>query len=146
MSADDVQFTEEEIKKVNEIIANIQSDLKNAIEAISNNDFDKALEYINSGMKKTNCTLCQKKLKLLNADVTYTKNICDLDTDLCIAKKDAVKEIAIDLKDDFIPMANTKKAIRDKKTSTELDKVTHKPPVPFPLPHELLHSLFPNMR
>ena len=139
---DSVQLTEEELKKVNEIITGIQSDLKSAIEAINSNDFDKALEYINNGMGRTNCQLCQKKLKILKADIVHTKTVCPIDTDLCIAEKEAITDTAIELKDEFVPMANTKKAIKDKKTELGLNKVTLKPSASFLLPHELLLRLF----
>ncbi len=142
MSADNVQLTEEEVKKVNEIISGIQSDLKKAIEAINNSDFDKALEFINNSAKRTNCTICQKKLNILKADIIHTKTICPLDTDLCEAEKDTVTDTATELKDEFVPMANTKKAIKDKKASLGLNEVTQKPLVPFPYPHEVLSKLF----
>ena len=144
MPKDDVQFTEEEIKKVNEIIAKIQLDLKKAIEAINSNDFDKALEYINSGMERTECPLCQKKLKLLKADVVYTKTVCPLDIDLCKSEKKTVYNTAIELKDDFVPMANTKKAIKDKKKEIETESLIKRKYTPFP---DLLsfHLMFPGI-
>lgn len=144
-SKDDVQLTKEELEKVNEIIANIQSDLKKAIEAINNNDFDKALEFINNGMERTNCSLCQKKLKLLKADVVHTKTVCPLDTDLCIAEKETITDTAIEIKDEFVPMANTKKAIKNKKASLETELPIKHKNIPFPdflPPHIMFPGLF----
>lgn len=139
---DDTQLTNDELKRVNEIISGIQSDLKKAIEAINNSDFDKALGFINSGIERTNCPICQKKMSLLKADVVHTKTICPIDTDLCIAEKEAITDTAIELKDEFVPMANTKKAIKDKKSLPGLDKVTPESIIPFPFPHEVLSKLF----
>lgn len=141
---DNIQLTEEELKKVNEIIVGIQVDLKKAIEAINSNNFDKALEFINNSMERTNCSLCQKKLKLLKADITHTKTICPIDPDLCTAEKDAVTDTATEIKDEFVPMANTKKAIKDKKEALGLPKRSEDVRVPFRLPPlpELLPKLF----
>jgi len=144
MNKDDIQLTDEELKKVNEIILGIQSDLKKAIEEFNNNNFDKAIEYINSGMERTKCPLCHKKMTLLKADVVHTKTICPVDADLCTAEKEAVIDTATEIKDEFVPMANTKKAIKDKKKELGLDK--SKPVFntnPFSLlPHEFLSKLF----
>ena len=139
---DDVQLTDEELKTVNETILAIQSDLKKAIEEFNNNNFDKAIEYINSGMSRTKCPLCQKKMTLLKADVVHTKTICPVDADLCIAEKEAVNDTATEIKDEFVPMANTKKAIKEKKTSLRLNEATQNSQVLFPLPHEILLKLF----
>ena len=114
-NADDIKLTDDEIKKVNEIITGIQSDLKQAIEAINSNDFDKALKFINNGMSRTSCPICHKKMTLLKADVVHTKTVCPVDADLCIAEKEAVTDTAIGIKDEFVPMATEKKAIKDKK-------------------------------
>lgn len=141
---DDIQLTDEEVKKVNEIILGIQSDLKKAIEEFNRNNFDKALEYINSSMERTKCSLCRKKMTLLKADVVHTKTICPVDPDLCIAEKEAVNDTATEIKDEFIPMANTKKAIKDKKAELKLKQ---KSPLfdmyKFPLPpHKFFIKLF----
>ncbi len=138
---DDIQLTDEELKKVNEIILGIQSDLKKAIEEFNNNNFDKAIEYINSGMERTKCPLCHKKMTLLKADVVHTKTVCPVDPDLCMAEKEAVVDTATEIKDEFVPMANTKKAIKDKKKELEAkDSINYiyKPLKLFPLPHEFL--------
>lgn len=144
----EIELTDEELEKVNKIISGIQSDIKSAIEAINNNSFDKALGFLDEGMKKTNCPLCHKKLTLLKADIVHTKTVCPIDADLCTAEKEAVTDTAIGLKDEFVPMANKKKAIKDKKK--ELEKLNElNPPrsgITLPSPHEIFTSLFKKKR
>lgn len=132
-------LTDEEIKAVNDTIKNIQSDLEKVIEHIKNNDFDSALLAIRTSLEKTDCPICQKKLKLLKADISHTKEICPIDADLCIEEKKQVSSTAIELKDEFVPIATEKKAIRDKTKEKPEEKRVF--PFIFPTPLEILESL-----
>lgn len=135
MNKDNTQLTEVELKKVNKIIAGIQTDLNNAIKKLRANDFEGALEAINKGITKSNCPLCKRELGILIADIIHNKEICILKADTCKEEQKLVIDKAIELKDDFVPVIQTKKAIRNKKTELEFIKVVQKNPIQFPLLH-----------
>lgn len=132
MKDEDLELTNEEIIKVNEIIAGIQSDLESAISFINSGEFDKALSSIRSGLSRTDCPICQKKLKLLSADIEHNKKVCELDEELCLIEKKEVTKTTSDIKDDFVPIATKKKFIKDKKeTKTKETPKLFAPIIPF---------------
>lgn len=135
MSADNTQLTEVELEKVNKIIAGIQTDLNNAIKKLRANDFEGALEAINKGITKSNCPLCKRELGILIADIIHNKEICILKADTCKDEQKVVIDKAIELKEDFVPVIQTKKALKDKKSELEINKAPQKHLVPFPLLH-----------
>lgn len=142
------ELSKEELEKVNKIIAGIQTDLNHAIEKLRTNDFEGALESINKGITKSNCPLCKRELSILIADIIHNKQICILKADTCKDEQKLVINKAIELKEDFVPVIQTKKAIKDKKEVSEFDKklkfaITNNEPktAPIPLPHEILKKL-----
>lgn len=132
------KLSEEELEKVNKIIAGIQSDLNYAIEKLKVGDFEGALKSINEGVTKSNCPLCKRELGILIADIVHNKEICILKSDTCKDEQELVIDKAIELKDDFIPVIQTKKALKDKKTANKIPptKIFSIPP------HEIITKLF----
>ncbi len=138
------ELSEEELERVNKIIVGIQADLNHAIEKLRANDFEGALKSVNEGITKSNCPLCKRELGILIADIVHNKEICILKSDTCEDEQKVVIDKAIELKDDFVPVIQTKKAIKDKKA--ELDTI-QKPLVfndsVFPIPpHKFFSKLF----
>jgi len=123
---DDIQLTDEEIERVNKIIVGIQTDLKYAIEKLKTGDFEGALKAVNEGITKSNCPLCKRELGILIADIVHNKEICILKADTCEEEQKLVVDKAVELKEDFIPVIQTKKALKDKKKELEGTKETIK--------------------
>jgi len=150
MNTKKVELSEEELERVNKIIVGIQTDLNYAIEKLKTGDFKGALEYINKGINKSNCPLCKRELGILIADVVHNKEICILKADTCEDEQKVVIDKAIELKEDFVPVTQTKKALKDKKKDInkalkEREKelgISNIRPVHIPYPHELFPSLF----
>ena len=148
MSKDDVQLTKEELEKVNKIIAGIQTDLEQAIKKLKTGDFEGALRSINEGITKSNCPLCKRELGILIADIVHNKEICILKSNTCKDEQKVVINKAIELKEDFVPVIQTKKAIKDKKSAPDKFEVINKSFFPFPPkifsvpPHEIISKLF----
>lgn len=139
-----IELTEEELDRVNKIIIGIQTDLNSAIENLKAGDFELALKYVNSGISKSNCPLCKRELGILIADIVHNKQICLLNSDSCEEEQKVVIDKAKELKEDFVPVVQTKKAIKDKKkTITELEKSSNHIKFPDLLPpHIMFHGLF----
>lgn len=108
------KLTDEEIQRVNVIVADIQKDLNNVISAVGKGNFDEAIRFINDGISRSTCPVCKKELKLLNADVVHNQQVCILEADTCDIEKEAIIEKTEVLRDDFIPVKTNKKAIKDK--------------------------------
>lgn len=123
----DVELTSEEIAKVNLVITGIQDDLNKVIASINKGNLDEAISYLNSGITRSNCPLCKRELGILKADITHNKEICILKSDTCEIEKKAIVEKTETLKEDFIPIKTTKKALIEKRKSLEL-KTTSKQP------------------
>lgn len=132
-----LELTEEETKKVNNIITGIQSDLEKAIQLIKNGDFDKALLSIQNSLKRTECPICQKKLKLLTADIEHNKKVCELDEEMCLLEKKEVIANTSDIKDEFVPIATKKKFLKDKEKG-----LPSKEKIKILTPLKALHSIF----
>ncbi len=136
----DLELTDEEQTKVNEIISGIQSDLNEAISSIKKGDYISALNHVNNSITKSNCPLCKRQLGILIADITHTKTICPLDPDLCEAEKEELLNRATEVKDEFVPITTKKKAIKDKKSTKiprppmSLDELLQKILFPFKQP------------
>lgn len=148
MDTDDTDLTEEELEKVNTIITGINTNLKDAIERLKYNDFDKALWYVNQGITKSNCPVCKKELSILIADITHNKQICLLNADSCKDEKKNLITTADELRNDFIPIRTKKRAIIEKKQVKEKTNIESKQPelsLP-PDPLTLLASLINSMR
>lgn len=143
---DDIQLSEQELEKVNRIIEGIQSDLNLAIEKLKSGDFDSALSYIKEGISKSNCPLCKRELGILIADVVHNKEICILKSDSCEEEQSSVIGKAIELKEDFVPVIQTKKAIKDKRNSIGNINKTSSNSTSFLPPHLLFSQLFPHKR
>lgn len=111
---EDIELTEDELSRVNNIITGIQSDLDTAILHLKNNDFDKAITAINSGISKSNCPLCKRELGTLKADIIHNREICILKSETCQDEHTIIIKKAYELKDDFVPVKTKKKAIKDK--------------------------------
>ncbi len=116
---DEVELTSEEIDKVNLIITGIQSDLNKVIASINEGNFDEAIKHINAGITRSNCPMCKRELGILNADVIHNREVCLLKSDTCELEKKTIVEKTEELKNDFIPIKTTKKAIIEKKKSLE---------------------------
>lgn len=142
---DNIHLTNEELKKVNKIIVGIQEDLNHAIEKLKANDFEGALKSINEGITKSNCPMCKRELSILIADIIHNKEICILKSDTCKDEQKVVIDKAIELKEDFIPVIQTKKAIKDKKATSETNPnlFSFPPNKIFSVPpHEIISKLF----
>ncbi len=126
MDLGDLDLTDEELAKVNYIISGIQSDLDNAIQSLNKGDYDGALNYVNSGISRSNCPLCKRQLGLLIADINHNKAVCILDKEICKSEKEDVIKTAIQIKDEFVPVTTTKKALKDKKASMQTEKAEKK--------------------
>lgn len=111
---DDIGFTAEEIEQVNAKIAMIQTQLNSAQENIRNNNHELAIVDIQTGIDSSDCPLCKRELGLLKADLEHNIQICLLESDTCAAETDLLIERIDVLKEEFIPMVNTKKAKIDK--------------------------------
>lgn len=135
---EDIDLTEDELNKVNTIIAGIQNDLDSAINHLKNNDYDKAIAAINSGISKSNCPMCKRELGTLKADIVHNKEICILKADACSDEHTIIINKAYELKDDFVPIKTKKKAIKDKAKIIEGRK--HLNLTPFPPISDLLVS------
>ena len=129
------KLSKEELERVNKIIAGIQIDLDQAIKKLKTGDFEGALKLINEGITKSNCPLCKRELGILIADIVHNKEICILKSDTCKDEQKVVIDKAIELKEDFVPVIQTKKAIKDKKSDLEINKTIKKNPIQFPLLH-----------
>jgi hypothetical protein len=138
MSDKTIELTDEEIEKVNKIISSIKSDINEAINYISNNSFELAVESLKRGLTRTDCPVCHKKLKILAADVTHTKEVCNIDEKLCLLEKEEIQKTAISIKDEFIPIATEKRAknIKSKIINNKLEDNV------LLLPHEFIRKLF----
>ncbi len=135
---EDLNLTDEELNKVNTIIVGIQNDLDIAISYLKNNEYDKAIAAINSGISKSNCPMCKRELGTLKADIVHNKEICILKSDTCTDEHTVIINKAYELKDDFVPIKTKKKAIRDKAKIIEGRKQLKL--TPFPPISELLVS------
>lgn len=139
------ELSEEELERVNKIIVGIQEDLNHAIEKLRANDFEGALKSVNEGITKSNCPLCKRELGILIADIVHNKEICILKSDTCKDEQKVVIDKAIELKDDFVPVIQTKKAIKDKKAASEINPSFFSVPpnkifsIP---PHKMISKLF----
>lgn len=132
----DLELTEDEIEIVNKIIEGIQKDLNFAIEELKSGNWDKALKSIQDSITKSNCPVCKRELGILNADVVHNKQICLLKSDECENEKEVVISKAIELKEDFVPVIQTKKAIKDKAKSVSSTKPSQKLNIPMiPAPY-----------
>lgn len=129
---DDIELTDEEVNKVNEIITGIKSDLEDAIKEINRSNYEKALLYIESGINKSNCPICKRELSILASKIRHNKEMCILKADSCVSDKDKLIEDTEILKEDFIPIKTKKKAIIEKRKSIEEKTLLF-----FPLPHML---------
>ena len=136
------ELSEEELERVNKIIVGIQADLNQAIQKLRTGDFEGALKSVNEGITKSNCPLCKRELGILIADIVHNKEICILKSDTCKDEQKVVIDKAIELKEDFVPVIQTKKAIKDKKSTLKLDEATPEPLVHFPFPHEVFSKIF----
>lgn len=125
--SNEVELTTEEISKVNLIITGIQDNLNKVIASINRGNLDEAISYLNTGISISNCPLCKRELGILKADITHNKEICLLKSDTCDIEKQAIIEKTETLKEDFIPIKTTKKALIEKKKSLELKSITPKP-------------------
>lgn len=124
MDIGDLELTEEELSKVNTIVSGIQSDLDNAIKSLNKGDYDRALSHVNSSISKSNCPLCKRQLGLLIADISHNKAVCILDKEICTSETEDVIKTTINIKNEFVPITTTKKALKDKKnkkSQLELD-------------------------
>ena len=128
------ELSKEELERVNKIIAGIQTDLNHAIEKLKIGDFEGALKSVNEGITKSNCPLCKRELGILIADIIHNKEICILKSDTCKDEQKVVINKTIELKEDFVSVTQTKKAIKDKAAS-EINKTIKKNPIQFPLLH-----------
>lgn len=149
MNNKNIELTKEEIERVNKIISGIQTDINNAIEKLKTGDFESALEYVNSGINKSNCPICKRELGILIADIVHNKQICILNSDSCEEEQKVVIDKAKELKEDFVPVIQTKKAIKDKKKG--LEKSNEKPTLDVmkllpPLPHKLVPKWYPQTK
>lgn len=115
MDIGDLELTEEELSKVNTIISSIQSDLDLAISLLNKNDFEGAINAVDSGISKSTCPLCKRELGTLKADIVHNKEICILKSDSCEEEHKLVINKAHELKEDFIPIKTKKKALIEKK-------------------------------
>lgn len=109
-----IELTDEELERVNKIVSGIQSDLNSAIEKLKKGDFEGALNSVNNGITKSNCPLCKRELGILIADIIHNKEICILKSDTCQEENLLVIDKATELKEDFVPIVQKKKAIKDK--------------------------------
>ena len=140
MDIGDFELTEEELSKVNTIIIGIQSDLDLAIKSLSKDDFEGALKAIDLGISKSNCPMCKRELGTLKADIVHNRDICILKSETCEEEHDIIIDKAKELKNDFIPIKTTKKALKDKKKQIEETHIESEPPrtlfglpkLPFP--------------
>ena len=141
----ETKLSKEELERVNKIIIGIQEDLNYAIEKLKTGDFEGALRSVNEGVTKSNCPLCKRELGILIADIVHNKEICILKSDTCKDEQKIIINKAIELKDDFVPVIQTKKAIKDKKSRLGFkEKLLTKEELKFtyiPLPHEILKKL-----
>jgi hypothetical protein len=112
---DNIQLTKEELDRVNKIISEIQSDLNLAIDRLKEGNFEGALQAVNSGITKSNCPICKRELGVLIADIVHNKDICILKAETCKEENQIVIDKTTDLKNGFIPITQTKKALKDKK-------------------------------
>lgn len=121
---DNIELTPEETERVNAIITGIQSDLNSAIEYLNKGDFQGALSFVKSGITKSNCPLCKRELGILIADITHNKEVCILESDMCEDERQVLINKAKELRDDFVPIKTTKRAIREKAkdSSTKSEK------------------------
>ena len=140
------ELSKEELERVNKIIVGIQDDLNHAIEKLKTGDFEGALKAINEGITKSNCPLCKRELGILIADIVHNKEICILKSDTCKDEQKVVIDKAIELKDDFVPVIQTKKALKDKKAEIEVINKSFFLPPPLNIfsipPHKIITKLF----
>ncbi len=111
---EDIELTEDELSRVNNIIVGIQFDLDTAISHLKNHNYEAAILAISSSITKSNCPLCKRELGTLKADIIHNKEICILKSDTCEQEHDIIIKKAYELKDDFIPIKTKKKAIKEK--------------------------------
>lgn len=121
VNTDDIEFTDEEIEKVNTIISGIQSDLNKAIDSLRIGKYDEALSFIDNGISKSNCPMCKKELGILKADIVHNSAVCILGADTCKEENTVLIQKANELKNDFIPIKTTKKAKIIKKQEMEAE-------------------------
>lgn len=107
------ELSESQINDVNAIIETLQYDIALVNDNIERRKFDEALKNILEGMKHTTCPICKEKFANLSVKVIESKKSCDSNADKCELLIQEALNTARYMKEEFIPIATTKKAIKD---------------------------------
>lgn len=107
------------VEEANIIIKGIQKEIDLAISFLKINDYEGAVAHMEKGKNLSNCSICHKDISIAIADVIHTQSICRLGSDLCADEKESLIESLTYIKDEFVPVATMKKAVKAAKEKLE---------------------------
>jgi uncharacterized protein YbaR (Trm112 family) len=133
----ELKLSDEEVKEVNAIVANLQSHVSKMQDEMRKREFSRALTHISEAIKGTTCPLCKEKLAYLSTKIIDSKIACKNNGSKCDLLLRETIDKAEEIKNDFIPISTEKRFKKEKKLSSE------KPvkPLPIPEPIRMINSI-----
>ena len=117
------ELTDEDIDKINDTLVVLQADVQTIIDSIYAENYEQAMEAVQSAMDHTECPVCRDKFTIIGADIVKTKMLCKIEDDECNPQRSESIKFAEKVKDTFLPIATEKNVANQRSIANGSDPV-----------------------